>query len=322
MDLVGIKGVCEPKAGAIFWLNDTPGIKVENLAQLADQDNPTGKKFGESIIERAARLLIADIEGIMGSGYQVAQSITTGCSTCAFTNLFSTGVGLGVVVKNNSGSQYSNMVIDSLLVRINNTGTYTIVLDDGLTTKEIPYSFTALEEVEFRGVNFRTEQKRVRIYFKEVGVQLSQLLCTPEKGCGCSGGSKNDHTITFAGTQGGTDQALGYGFIPCANIVCDSELLMCNLAKAAPRLMGLTLLLKASELYFAENVLSTRNNRVASMQVEEKDDAAASYRKSYQERLQGKGVRGVKDAVLSVLKNQTDRCIICDNIIRTAWATG
>lgn len=330
-DLVGIRGVCEPPAGISpqFWLEDLPGITISTLAEVAHPDQPTGEKLGKNIIERAARFLIADIEGIYNSGYRVNTLLVDGCSTCTFTDIYSMGTQLGVVVKNNSLSLYSKLIIRDLTVKINNAGTYHVVIDDGISAQVIEHNFSAGIEVQFTNINYKTDQKQLTIYIQENDAQLAQLFCNPNSGgCSCRSKSPIDtHSIIFQGSSNGTTQTLAFGFIPCAEIVCESDLLMCNLAKAAPRLMGLTMLYKAAELYFSEKRVSSRNSRVVVNQDahenEKEENPARHYAKEYMNRLNGKGMRGVKDAVMSVLQNSKDRCIICDNtLIRSAWATG
>lgn len=329
-DLLGVRGVCEPPAGATpqFWIEDLPGITLGTLAEIAHPDQPTGQKLGANLIERAARFLIADIEGIYNSNYKVDTILVTGCSTCTLTDIYNSGTQLGVSVKNNSMSEYSRLLIKSFTVKINNTGTYHIVIDDGVAPRVIEHSFTAMQEVEFTNVNYKTDRKQVRLYFQEGDVLLAQLFCNPAtSGCSCrSKASIDANSIIFQGTNNGTITNIANGFVPCAEIVCESDLLMCNLAKAAPRLMGLTMLYKAAELFFTEKRVSNRNSRVVVNQDvnqdEREENPATYYRKEYQNRLVGKGVRGVKDAVIGVLKDSKDRCIICDNIIRSAWAAG
>lgn len=328
-DLLGVHGLCEPsQITPQFWLDDLPGITVGTLAEVAHPDQPTGQKLGANLIERAARFLIADIEGIYNSQYKVDTILVTGCSTCTLTDIYNAGVQLGVQVKNNSMSDYSRLLIKGFTVKINNTGTYHVVIDDGVAPRVIEYAFTAMQEVEFQNVNYKTDKKQVRLYFQENEVLLAQLFCNAgSSGCSCrSKGNIDANSILFQGSNNGVIQNIANGFIPCAEIICESDLLMCSLAKAAPRLMGLTMLYKAAELFFSEKKMSNRNSRVVlnqeAHQDEREDNPATYYRKEYQNRLKGAGVRGVKDAVTGVLKDSKDRCIVCDNIIRSAWAAG
>jgi hypothetical protein len=60
---------------------------------------------------------------------------------------------------------------------IASTGTYTIVLDDGITPKQIPYDFTAGTEVVITNIGFKTSSKSIKIYFSEAGVLVTALNC-------------------------------------------------------------------------------------------------------------------------------------------------
>lgn len=318
--LLGVKGFCENDKDVLFWLNDIPGIKADTLSQLAYGEAPTGKMFGQDLIDRASRMLTSDIEGIYGSGYKINVDVGSSCSTCDFTTSTFSGSKSGIMIENNSGSDYSKLVVDSLKVKIYSTGTFTIVLDDGETTKEIAMSFVSGQEVILKNVNFETTSKKINVYFKETGVSLSILKCSSSGGCGCSGSlSKKD--VIFRGINNLNLSSDLFGFVPCVNISCDSNLLICGLTNAIPRLISITALYKAAELYFSENVLSVRNNRVAGIQIEEKISESEYYGKQYFNKLQGKNTMGIKDSVFQLLKNKSDRCISCDNIVRTGWAT-
>src|SRR4051812_11074154 len=318
--LVGIRGVCTPASDVTYWLDDVPGVDLDKLARLANSDANTGASFGAKLIESSARLMIADVEAIYDGGYKIENMLVNGCSTCTLLSNYGAGTALGVLIKDNTSSSFSQLVIDKLSVKIGATGLYTVVIDDGVQLRMIQEDFVTGEIVEFRGINFRTKKKEVRIYLQEPDVPLAQLSC-PRKGsgCGCTGKAAVLQDLIYTGTNNGAEQQQAYGFIPCAFITCSAEDLLCFLSKSAPRMIGMALLFKVAEQFFRENQLTERNNRV-SFKEEEKVDEAKRYAKLYLDRLNGVGVRGVKDLVRTSLKNLNDTCVVCNANLVTTWA--
>lgn len=323
--LVGIKGVCEPKEGAMFWLNDVPGMDIKRLAQLADGDNATGEKLGISIIETASRMMAADVEAIYDAQYKVQNTLVSGCSICTFLNNYASGTERGVMIKNNVSSTMSTLVVDKLTVKVNQTGTFTIVITDDTpdNVRQIVYDFQVGVIYEFTEVGYTTRKDKVRIFMAE-DVPLAQLSC-PKTGSGCGCGGAVSHVVSdliYTGTLNGVEAQLAYGFIPCAYIRCSQEDLLCFVAGSAPRMIGMALLYKSAELYFQEKLQSTRNNRVAGTNVDDAKEDAKKYGTLYIDKLQGKGSRGVKDLVFTTLSQTYDVCIVCDSLNGSAWATG
>lgn len=325
-DLVGIRGICEPATTAPqYWIDDIPGIDLDRLAKIANETQPTGARKGTALIETASRMLCADVEAIYDGKYKVETNLVTGCSTCRFLNNYATGDELGVVVKDDTASSFSKLFVDKFTVKINNTGTYVMVLNDGTPNgvRHITHEFDAGVAYEFKNVKYSTREKEVRLYFEDPTVLLAQLSCPRAGGgCGCSGKTAVVADLHYQGTAAGVDAQQAYGFIPCAYIACDASDLLCFLAHSAPRMIGMALLYKTAELYFSETTNSSRQNNVVKLNVEDKDNEGKRYGKLYLDRLQGKGFRGVKDLVLSNLASVKDVCVVCNALNRTQWATG
>ena len=321
-DLIGVRGVCEPKAGAKYWLDDLPGFSLQKLAKLAEDNQLTGENFARNIISAASRIMSADVEAIYDASYKVESMLVQGCSACTFKGNYLNGNQLGVTVKNNTSSAFSVLVIDKLTMKLNSTGLFTVVIDDGVAPRSIPIEFEAGVVIDGENLNYRTKQKKVRIYIAESDALLAQVSCpNNSSGCGCSG--KTKHVVTdliYTGTAGGNEQQQAYGFQPCAFVTCDPSDLLCFVAKSAPNMVGLALLYKAGEIYFNHNMLATRNNRIAGLDNEEKERENNKYTKLYTDKLVGKGTRGVKDIVFSTLQNSTDVCVVCNSLNSTAWA--
>lgn len=323
--LVGIRGVCEPKNNVTYWLDDMPGIDLKALALTATSDAPSGSIFGQRIIETAARFMAADVLAIYDGKYKIENNLVAGCSTCKFLTNYASGTQRGITIKDLTMSSFSHLVIDKLTAKLNDTGTFNIRIDDGDPDNlvNIEHDFTAGVEYNFNNLDYATKKKVVRVYLLENNVPLAQLSCPRPGGsnCGCGGKAKAIEGLTYTGTSDGAETQNAYGFIPCASIRCDGDDLLCFVANSAPRMIGMALLFKVAELYFTSNVLSTRQNKVVGQNSEDKVDEQKRYNKLYLDRINGKGVRGVKDLVFGTLGKINDSCVVCDTLVSTQWAT-
>lgn len=325
--LVGLHGICEPKAGTPqFWADDIPGIDLEKLALTANADGPSGAKMGANLIHTAARMVSADVDAIYNGRFRVEANLVSGCTSCKFMGNYAMGTERGVLIENRTGSAFSVLVLDKLTALINETGTFHVVLDDGSedNVQMIEHEFQAGVTVDFVNINYRTKKKKMRVYLEEDNIPLAQLSCPSlSSNCGCGGSAKAISDLIYSGTNNGVTTQQAYGFLPCALITCDSSDLLCGMAKSAPRMIGMAMLMKFAELYFTQVPFSTRINRVVNQNVDDKVDEARKYKKLYDERMQGSNsVRGVKDVVFDTLKHMTDVCVTCDTPIQTQWATG
>jgi hypothetical protein len=319
--LIGVHGTCEPQ-DAPYWLDDIPGIDLAKLAQVAEQIAPTGEKLGAKLIESASRLMAADVEAIYDGKYKVANTLVNGCTTCKYTGGYLAGANNGLTIKNNSDSTLSNILLDKFTVKINNTGTFNVVIDDGMAPRVIPFDFEAGVEYEFTNLNFRTRSKVIRLKFQEPEVLLAILSCPRSgSGCGCSGSKTVVSDLQYTGLVNDLESQSAYGFIPCAGIMCDAADLLCYVANSAPRMIGMALLYKSAELYFTYRLQSARNNKIVGTNTDDAKEDVKKYAKLYTDKLNGVGTRGVKDLVYTTLQNTSDVCVVCNSMLATAWAT-
>lgn len=319
--LIGIHGTCEPQESN-YWLDDIPGIDLTKLAQVAETGAPTGEKLGMKLIETAARMMAADVEAIYDGQYKVVNTLVNGCSTCKFTSNYTVGANNGSTLKNNSDSTIANLLLDKFTVKINNTGTYHMIIDDGLAPRIIEHEFEAGVEYEFTNLNFRTRSKVIKLKFQEADVALAQLSCARTgSGCGCSGSKTVISDLQYTGLTNDMETQNAFGFIPCAGIICDAADLLCYVANSAPRMIGMALLYKTAELYFSTRLQSARNNKIVGTNTEDAKEDVAKYAKLYKDKLNGVGTRGVKDLVYTTLQNTGDVCVVCNAMLSTAWAT-
>lgn len=322
-NLVGVKELCQANAiQPLFYLDDAEGLDRNALAQLTKSSNGSGLAFGNEIIESASRFLIADIETLIPKGYAIKSSLNSFCNACTYTGVSTATANTGVIVKNISTSTNAFLSIDSLKVMIASTGTYNIVLDDGILPKQIEHAFTAGTELVITNINFKTAATSVKIYFLEAGVLVQALSCPTTKSCGCSG-SVQSKDLQVKGLLNGAEFTTQYSFIPCASVVCSIDNVLCSIINQQPKLFALALFYRSVSRVFSEPKVTERNNVFASFSKEEKAELAALYMGMYYERLNGSSnVKGIADNMSSALNNLNDDCIECSRKVSVAWATG
>lgn len=322
--LVGIKELCAPDTiQPLFWLDDAEGIDRLALGQIAKQSVTSGLQFGNEVIETASRFLIADIETLIPKGYSIKSSLNSFCNTCTYTGLSTNSPFTGIIIKNLTTSNNSYLSIDSLKVMIASTGTYTIVLDDGILPKQIEHAFTSGTEVSIININFKTIAKSVKVYFLEAGVSVTALNCPTSKSCGCSGSTVQSKDLSVKGLLNNVEFTTQYGFIPCASVVCSLDHIMCSIINQQPKLFAVTLLYRSVAKLYSELPVTQRNNVFASFNKEEKKELADYYMGLYFERLNGSSnVKGIADNMAAALNNLNDSCVECSRKVGIMWATG
>jgi hypothetical protein len=321
--LVGVKELCTTNAVTpLFYLDDAEGLDRLALSQLAKSSNGSGLAFGTEIIESASRFLMADIESLVPKGYSIKSSLNSFCNTCTYTGMSSSSPNTGIVVKNISSTKNGFLSINSLKVMIASTGTFTIVLDDGISPKQIEHDFTAGTEVIITNISFKTSSKVVKIYFLETPVSVTALNCPTQKSCGCSGSKADSSTdLTVKGLLNNVEFNTQYAFIPCASVVCSLDNVLCSIVNQQPKLFALALFYRSAARYFSEFQTTQRNNRNASFDEEDKLSLADRYIQLYYERLRGsQNVKGISDNMQASLNNLSDPCIECSRRTSVAWA--
>jgi hypothetical protein len=322
--LVSLRQLCTTDStDALFFLDDAEGVNIDTVAQLASVMNGSGKKFAENIIESQARMMVADIESLVPKGYTIRASLNSFCNVCTLTGVTSSTIKTGVIVKNISPSKNTKLSIDSLKITIQDTGTFAIVFDDGVTPVSISHAFTAGTEVVLTNIRYKTDQKNVKLYV-DGGAPVNALTCPVLKSCGCSGSTAQfNKDIQVKGLYNGSESSTQYGFIPCATIICSLDNIMCQLINQQPRLYGVALFYRATSRLYSEAAVTERNNLFASYSKEKKAELASFYMSLYYERLNGSNqVKGISDNLAAALNNLNDECVDCKRGTGVAWAVG
>lgn len=305
------------------YVEDLDGIDLEIFTAIAKKKNGNGVDLANSIINAAAREMMGDLDLLINNGASLQSLIGSVCSTCDFTSIYVAGGGIKIT--NVMTSNYALLKIDSLKILTNGNGANVLVIDDGVLAKNYAVNLIANTIIPLVNIGYSTTQKTVRIYLQDVTIGMAQIVCPPNSSCGCGGiSSKADkNTIVYTGSFMGMDNSVQYGIIACAVIQCSNEMLMCEMINAAPGIFGLTLLYKIGIKINVEMKLSLRNNRVASMNDDDKVDEIARFTSYYNKRMNGsKETKGIRNLVSDMLKQKRDNCVKCDSLFKTGYATG
>lgn len=327
-NLVAIKSQCTGGVQPLFYLDDIEGMTQDRLAQLTTARDGSGAALATFLYESAVRLMLADIDSVIPSNYRILNELSNVCSSCTFSGFYSnaTTSGTGIIVKNMSNSRFSSMIVDSLKVKLNTSGNFTLRIKAGSAIKDITTDFVSGEELTIQNIAFETTEKQVSIFFTDTSVDMYTITCPANSSCGCGGAPASLATdIVIAGYTNGIEGTTQYGILPCIKIRCSYDNIICDLIQTSPRLFALALLYLTASKAFEENVMSTRVNRTASYGQEEKQSMSDYYYSLYRSRIKGdpkKGILGITTVVNQNLKLIKDKCVTCENQHGIAWATG
>lgn len=326
--LVSLKSECNA-GSTLFYLDDAEGISETMLAQIAGVRAHSGKNQAIEIIESAARIMSADVEGLIPSRYRIQTNLAQICNSNKFSFFTApaSASGTGIIVKNTSVSGFSKLSIDELTIRTTSAGTFTLKITDGKSVREIPLVFDGTNDLKVSGVAYTTTEKSVKIYFDNPDISLSMIEPNSSDGCGCgSANAATKNSVVIGGLHNGIEGPSQYGILPCATVSCSPERVICQLVEHAPRLAGLALFyLSASKVFELATSTEERINRSASFRKESKKDMAAYYYRLYRERLSGdtrNNILGLTQSISSILSGMRDACVVCESPVGVAWAVG
>jgi hypothetical protein len=320
--LVGVKEDCANSDCYNYYISDIEGVDLKALASIAGPQNVSGVQMAKDIINISAREMLGDIDMLIANGFSLKETFGDLCSTCTFLTIYQAGGG--VKVQNVITSLYSVLRIQSIEALTNFTGAAVLILNDGVEAKTYDVELVA-GVISPITLNYSTQQKFVKIYFQDTSIGMAQISCPTIGGCGCGGTRNRDatSTIKYTGLVNQADTSTQYGFKVCASVGCSSDLLVCALIQQVPNVFGLTLLYKVGQKYFADARLSTRNNRVAGQDSEQKETMSDYYAALYNRRLNGsKDTKGVRLIINNYLRQRNDKCVVCDGLSKVGWATG
>lgn len=322
--LVGIKADCTDTntKGYRFYIEDLEGLDIEKLSNIAKKQSPSGKAVAKDALSIAAREMIADIEGMMFNTYRLEETFGSLCGTNEFNTANYVANG-GLKITRTVVSNYAQIKISRIELLCDFTGTVFINFYDGIET--VTYEVVSVAgSVMPINIDYTTNEKTVKITLSDASISLAQIAVSTTSGCNCSGRkSKAQNSLSYTGLIGAADASLQYGFKVCAAVVCSNDLLICDMINQVPNMFGLSLLYRAGTKLYNEAALSTRNNRFAGQEDEEKISMKDYYAGLYKNSMNGtKAQKGIKQVIETYLKSRKDKCVVCSSSVSIGWAQG
>ncbi len=322
-NLVSIREFCDAGATGPF-LSDFVEVSTTMLAQLANEEDLTGKAYGDRLIASAIEQVKADVQLSAMDGYAVKDTVYTYSNACTFTNNHS---NWGVILNNFHRSAYSTMFIPTIRFKANFTGEFNLVLHDGKVATVFIAEAVAGQEVSIE-VAYSTKMPNVKIYAEDATKTFALLQC-PTTTCSSCSANKQGIYIQSQGWNRVTPSNQPCGFIPTAYLACSADEVLCNGVNRNRPLFAKAIALKAGALAYTRLLLSTRmNDTTLNIDL----DAARTYLNTlegkYRELMFGSAqaygnasTNGIIYVIRQGLKSGNDTCIACNAQVYTSTAT-
>jgi hypothetical protein len=297
-------------------------IEVDNtiLANLANENELTGKQYGENLINSAIESVISDLFTSTGdlvfSGS--VEKLNYDGRFVGNTPL----VNSGVVIRNVAQSELAVINIESVRLKPLFDGAFTVVIDDGIESKE--FAFIAQNGIEsLFQVDYKTKAKVVKVLIKETDKAFAQSTLSKTTCSSCSGKKFN---LVAQSLFNLTPKSDAPAILPIAYMSCDSSDIICTILQNP---MMKQVFLKAVSLQVGVMVYDrlSLSNRLNDTTLNINSEAVAIYHNTlvgkYRELMFGEkstSVRPFVEMVKSSLKLSKDFCVNCNSIISSATA--
>lgn len=321
-ELLNIRNYCEPNKEGLY-LDNFVDVPLSLLAQLANDSEQTGKKYGKNLIAGAVQELQADISLSVSDGYSIKDVVYQYNSNCQFTNTYASGFGISLT--NFYKSNFAELVVPNIAYKPNFNGDFTLVITDGTVTKT--YVATAQQGVVNNlSVDFKTKEKNVKIYAQDASLEFSVLNCTSTSCGSCA--AKRGTYITVTGYNGSTNISTAAGFIPNVYIQCNMENIICAIVNKYKQLFAKALAYKVAELVYTRLLISPRMND-STLNIDQ--DNVKLYLNTitakYRELIHGSKAaysqapaKGIIDIMRASYKTLNDPCISCASSVFSSTA--
>lgn len=319
--LIGVRSDClEYETPPVFYVEEIEGITIDILSKIANVNSPSGGMLAKDIIAIAAKEMIGDLQTLIGNGNSLIETFGDVCSTCNFGEVYQASGG--VKISNVVVSSYAELRISMIEIKANYTGPAVLVVDDG-TPRNFAVNLTAGVEQPVK-IDYVTSKKVVKVYMQNSGIQMANISCKAQSGCGCGRTSeKSVLSIRYDGLVGQANSSTQYGFKICAAVTCSTDIMMCSFAKQVPNLVGSILLLKVATKLYGEWYNSIRNNAATAVNPEQLVEMRDYFNNLYLLKMQGSSkTKGLNKMLSDYLGKGRDKCVECETINTTGWAKG
>ena len=303
------------------YVNDFIDVNSTILANLANENELTGKQFGENLINSAFENVLSDLF-TANSDLVFSSAVEKLSYEGNFVGSQSVN-NSGVILRNIANSDLSLIEIDGARLKPLFTGVFTIVVNNGISDTEFAFNASNGVEANYQ-FKYSTKEKVVNVFIKETNLNFAQATMTKTTCGSCSGKSFNIIAQSIVGLVPKSEPPI---LIPSAFLACDASDIICVLIKNP---MFKQAFLKAVALQVGVNLYDrlSLSNRLNDTTLNINSDAVSMYHNTlvakYQEIVFGSGnrssVRSLGQLMKSSIVNLRDICINCNATISTATA--
>jgi hypothetical protein len=291
-DFIGIRGITTGTPLSGYYINDLEGINLSLGAGLSNEDNISGVSFLQDKINLGCRLTDEDIFVYMLRLFRLNEVVGTGVvGRLPNTNTAITYNGLaafnrGIRVKRIK-TRLSQIMIKTLDIYSNTTGTETITIQDGPDT----YTYSVdLVAGSHTSVDIYKEFQNEYIYItldnSVVDTANLPILRTYYDDscddCACvSSSGYNNKNFTVSGWNGATFENNTFGIVANIQVICSRD----EFIKTIDHLLGRVKLLRSGICILNELISSNRLNEYTLLGGEQAVLTITNWQKEYNEKM-------------------------------------
>lgn len=321
-DCLQIRTLCECQdCNENYYLNDfVPSIRLSWFSDLATEEHGTGAALAKQLIKGAEIAVLSDIMQANIQGVGINRALKSDCSKCNFTSVYTKDTGL--IVEAIHSSDLNQLVIPKLSFQTDFTGTANLIICDPndnntvLFTAPVQLVTGVPQNVTLNNNPF--DVGKVLIKFDNPEIGLSNINC-PKSGCNCN--KKKPQGVRFLGYVNGMQNSQQYGFVPCVNLTCNPDNLICTVLSNMKPIVAKAIAYKVSiSLYEMMCVSTTWKETQLNIDTAKVESNIETLMGLYREIIFGSkaayqfaGTSGIVKTIQQTAKTMTkDHCIVCN----------
>jgi hypothetical protein len=305
--IIGIRDYADctkPESG--LFLNDIPGIKLKNLAAIADAEHQSGYELAKQIIRNATMFVFEDFNNkVSGSFKYNAVAEIRKINFFDGSILPAAPLERGLVLKR-WRSEMAQIYVSEVFVKSQNSGVATIKIIDGNVTKEYEVDLVANVEAKVL-VDYQATSEQIKIVCNDTDFAMySGQINKSFAGCMACGGTP-DQGFYITGWDGMKEVLKYYGIGVNASVRCNEENLICLLLKK----MNFIFWYKAGAMYYEELKGSTRLNPITMFSKDKLQENLDDLNEKYE-----KAFASFVPSINAMIKSTKGECYTCNPQIK------
>ncbi len=304
-NIIGLREICETNTGLI--INDLPGISLQMISNLSNEDRTNYKEVFNSIETHAINEMQADLlpelakvmqPTTLVENYQAARIKTPYNDVAAATKY------RGLTLEH-LGSKYARFYINDVQLQSNSAGSYTIKIFDYNTGQELDqYTGTLTEGINTipinKGYNIQGQTKRLFVAYDATAIDSKDTIINPYQFTTINGA---EITIGDTPTKENIDFGSNtFGLSVNFNLECSLELFACQYRD----MLKFALWYKMGDSFMLERLASDRVNQYTLVNMEQAKELRDLYNTKY--------AQSFEAVINSISTTAGDECFACEGL--------